>query len=538
MKTYNSIIKLVAGVLAGALLISSCANFEEINSDPDATNTVNPSLIATGLITSYVKSARGFGPVVFQKQLFNPTGKPDVNQYNWLSNDNYDAIRTLTDAQKMAEFASEEMKDAYTGLYYFLKGWYFWRATMETGDMPYSQALNISEYKYPKYDAQKDIFAGILDDLAKAEECFARSAYDFQGDPFYNGNCANWRKATNVVLLKVLMSLQKRAEDTPELKVKETFKSIVEAGNLFTSNDDNLMMVFSENPSTNRNPYHVTIELQNDMYWAAGKMLVDPFKEYEDYRLFYYFAPSEALTNPACYEFAKANGDIPADQPMLTADDWNAYNGMDVAAVYSVEEKVWVKKLHCKTNEIYRFSYAGVPCIRLGYGDMNFILAEAAERGWISGSAKTYYDNGVRANLEFVKDWFKPFTYNEVEYNPSHGREITDEYIANYLKAPKTAYAIGGTQTDRLHQIWMQSYLANYFHQAYDEYFTFRRTGYPVWPVNPASNLNDGDTSKIPTRWLYPTSEYDYNNENRVAAVKAQGWGAEETINDIMWVIK
>lgn len=27
-------------------------------------------------------------------------------------------------------------------------------------------------------------------------------------------------------------------------------------------------------------------------------------------------------------------------------------------------------------------------------------------------------------------------------------------------------------------------------------------------------------------------------NENGVAAVKAQGWGAEETINDIMWVIK
>ena len=187
---------------------------------------------------------------------------------------------------------------------------------------------------------------------------------------------------------------------------------------------------------------------------------------------------------------------------------------------------------------MYRFGFA-LPCIRLGYTDMNFILAEAVERGWITGSAKAYYDKGVRANFEFIRKYFVKFTYADTEYDPTHGVQITDDYITGYLSgSSKTAYKESGSQTDRLHQIWMQSYIASYWHQAFDEYFNYRRNGYPEWPVDPATNMNDRAPDKIPTRYLYPTSEYNYNNENREAAVKAQGWGPEETINDIMWVIK
>lgn len=530
---------MAAIMAAGVLAAGSCSNFEDINLDPDSTTTVNASLIATGLITNMVTSANSNGSVVLQKQLFWPEGKPNMNQYNWFSNTSFNDIRNLTNGQKMVEMASESMKDSYSGLFYFMKGWFFWRSTMAVGDMPYSQALDINNYKYPEFDAQKDVFAGILSDLEQADAYFAKAQYNFQGDPFYGGDVKKWRMATNVLRLKVLMSLQKRAEDTPDLKIKETFQKVYSEGNLFKSNADNLQAEYSESPASNRNPLHNTISKANDTYWSAGKMLVDPFKEYKDIRLFYYFSPAEALTVPAIYEKAKKDGTIPADQPMLTADNWDAYNGMDVAAVFSEEIVIWGNNLQSKTNEIYRWSYTGVPSIRLGYADMNLVLAEAAERGWISGSAKAFYDEAVRANFSFIKQYYTSFTYAGVTYDPTHGVAITDEYVDNYLAAPsKTAYATSGSQTDRLHQIWMQSYLASFFHLAYDEYFNYRRTGYPEWPVNPASNLNDGDPTKIPMRWLYPTSEYNYNNDMREAAVKAQGWGAEETVNDVMWVIK
>ncbi|MFQ6928570.1 MAG: SusD/RagB family nutrient-binding outer membrane lipoprotein [Parabacteroides merdae] len=88
----------------------------------------------------------------------------------------------------MVELSSEDDLDAHTGLYYFLKGWYFYRTTMDMGDIPYSEALNIEEHRYPQYDEQKDVFKGILEDLALADEYFAKSKQAFSGDPFYQGD--------------------------------------------------------------------------------------------------------------------------------------------------------------------------------------------------------------------------------------------------------------------------------------------------------------------------------------------------------------
>ena len=79
----------------------------------------------------------------------------------------------------MVELSSVDDLYAHTGLYYFLKGWYFYRTTMDMGDIPFSKALNIEEHRYPQYDEQKDVFKGILEDLALADEYFAKSKQAF-----------------------------------------------------------------------------------------------------------------------------------------------------------------------------------------------------------------------------------------------------------------------------------------------------------------------------------------------------------------------
>ena len=163
------------------------------------------------------------------------------------------------------------------------------------------------------------------------------------------------------------------------------------------------------------------------------------------------------------------------------------------------------------------------------FRSMNFVLAEAAERGWISGSAQNYYEKGIRASFEFVRT-----TVSSPEYN--QGMTITDEYITQYLKGEDVAYATNGTSLDRLKQIWMQAFLASYFHLAWDSYYDYRRTGYPELPINPETNLND-DKYKIPVRWLYPESETNYNKEQLINAVNRQ-WGGSEDVNKIMWIIK
>ena len=122
----------------------------------------------------------------------------------------------------------------------------------------------------------------------------------------------------------------------------------------------------------------------------------------------------------------------------------------------------------------------------------------------------------------------------QVEF--SNGRVITDDYIEDYLKGSYVAYNVGGTRIDRLKQIWIQVYIARYYHMQYDDYFDYRRNTYPEFPINPDTNLND-DKTKIPMRWQYPENELLYNKEQYLIALDRQ-WGGTDNVNNVMWVLK
>ncbi len=491
------------------------SSFDDLNTNPDATTKVTSSMLATKLLLDVVKSANSQNSELLCKRVF--WGEQiDYYQYNSFGKGSFSGVRDLTNGVKMVELASEQDKDAYNGLFYFLKGWAFYRATMDMGDVPYNEALDIEKYKNPKYDEQKEVFAGILSDLEKAEGYFAKAG-TFRGDPFYQGDPALWRKATNVLRLKVLLALSKRADDTPNLLVKETFARIVGEGNLFGSNADNLQVSYSDKAGQ-QNPLHYTQTKSINVY-AGTNVIVDPLKAYKDYRLFYYFDPMQAMTDPLY---------LPEGETLLERDDWNAYTGVDPSAPFNVEQKKITTYMHSRFNGVYRNSYIGVPSIRLGYSDMNFMLAEAAERGWISGSAKTYYEAGVRASFDFVR------TTVPAEYN--NGVAITDGYIADYLASAPVTYKVNGTVAERMEQIWMQSYLASFFHLAWDSYYTYRRVGYPQLPVNSETNLNSSK-NKIPVRWLYPEGEVNYNKEQLQIALERQWKGADD-VNSVMWLLK
>ena len=508
--------KIISCILASVLSFSACTStFDDLNTNPDATTQVKSSMLATYVIKDMVTTIWEYNEFLSRRLFW---GEQINNaQYNRFGSDNFGYIQKIINAQKMMELASEEDKEAYTGLYYFMKGWNFWRCTLSMGDIPYSQALNIEEYPYPAYDAQKDVFMGILSDLEQADLHFAKATQNFEGDPFYNGDIQKWRKATNVLRLKVLISLSKRADDTPELKIKETFSKIVEEGNLFQSNEDNLQVIYSDKQNQ-QNPFHNSFVKSINEY-AGSALLIDPLKEFQDYRLFYYFEPAQALTDELY---------LPEGQQLLQASDWDAYQGLDVAAPFGEESKKIANKMHARPNDIYRLSYVGMPYIRLGYADMNFTIAEAIERGWLSGDAKAYYEKGIRASFDFIR------TYEPVEY--CHGREITDEYINSYLVGDKVAYKTSGSSIERLKQIWIQAYIARYFHMQYDDYYDYRRNSYPEFPINPDTNLND-DKYKIPMRWQYPENELLYNKEQYLAALERQ-WNGTDNVNNIMWLLK
>jgi hypothetical protein len=160
------------------------------------------------------------------------------------------------------------------------------------------------------------------------------------------------------------------------------------------------------------------------------------------------------------------------------------------------------------------------------YAEQQLILAEARILGWITtATAQEYYEQGVKAALGHF------LTVNSAY---AHTMTINQAYIDGYLTGEA---AFKTEQTDQLKQIWMQRYLLNFMQDAQYSYFEYRRTSYPEFPINPATSLNENNPNGLPMRWLYPSSETNYNRENLIEALDRQYDGYDE-INKIMWLLK
>ena len=139
------------------------------------------------------------------------------------------------------------------------------------------------------------------------------------------------------------------------------------------------------------------------------------------------------------------------------------------------------------------------------YAELQFLLAEAAEKGLITGDAKTFYENGVNASFTFYG--------------------LTTP--AGYFGRLETTYT--GTQQEKLAKIGFQKWISLFF-QGLEAWFDWRRTGIPALKPGP-SNQND---DKIPVRFRYPIIEQSLNSDSYNTAVQRQG---ADDLNTKMWYL-
>lgn len=380
----------------------------------------------------------------------------------------------------------------------------FFRLTMEMGDIPYSETNKGADGLYrPKYDTQEEVFRGVLDELKLADQYFA-AGNRFDGDPTpYNGDPAKWRRATNALAIKVLMTLSK--ESVASLDIKNRFAAIVASGQLLEANTGFLGLNYS---SQNKHPLSGT----NDLFTSRtviSSLLIDNLKNLNDRRMYYFAEP--------------AGAQIAAGK---TADDPEAYVGLDVSIDYATMNAGHSANLYSLLNKRYLTEEATEPRMVMTYAEQQLILAEARIRGWItSGTAIEYYESGVKSALAAV---------GATKASYAHGKPIDQAYINGYFTGEA---AFKTAPEDQLKQIWMQRYLLQFMQDAQSSYFEYRRHGFPVFPINPATSLNENNKNGLPLRWLYPSSETNYNRENLEAALQRQYEGYDE-INKIMWLLK
>ena len=503
-KIYNYLI----GALVATGMLCSCSNFDDLNTNPDSPTTVTPEMLATKLILGTTKPSTSkafFNSNFLMKQLAWGEGSVDY-QYNKMGRSGFGGYTSLVNGVKMVELADDNNPNAFQALNKFVKAFTVFYISMEMGDVPYSDALqgetgNIT----PKYDSQKDVMLQILDDLEEAYTLFGQ-AKKFDGDPVFGGDVNKWQKTVASFELKVLMNLARVADDA-DLKVKERFATIVSNKKLMESNDDNYQLVFSEKKGQ-RYPMYKD-DFNYNMYPMLSSTIVDVMKQNQDYRLFYIAEPSDAKVKAG-----------------IDASSWDAYIGVNPSLPFHEISEKYSSDNFCNLNLRYKNNAAGEPFITVGYADQCFILAEAAVRGWISGSADTYYKKGIEASMRFIAD--------HTPENYAHGRVLTDEVIADFLQNP--AIQLTNGEADGLEMILTQRYLAWFLHSPWNSYYEYRRTGYPKLPINPETSLNEVKT-ELPQRWMYPESESQYNKANLQEALERQFNGSDDR-NKKMWILQ
>lgn len=493
-------------------LVSGCSKFEQINTDPDQTTKVTSAMLATGLIRQMaILENDNMKYFAYDDMMAHYLAWTESNcadqQFNYWGRTSFDPITNLNCIPKMIEYApTDELKASYEALGHFVSAYTFFDMTLKVGDIPYSEALMATDdLFFPKYDTQKDVILGLLKELDQADALFAKGA-NFDGDYMYGGNCAKWRKAVNVMQLKILINLYKKTGES-DLQVKERFNTIINSKPIFESIDDNLQIVYSSKGGQIY-PLHKQVN-SFPTYEVVTAVLIDLLKDYEDYRLFAYAAPTPNSV---------AAGVSPYE--------WDAYNGVEASLSEGDIIRTQLEGSVSGVNDRYENEMGCEPVFLLSYQEMNFILAEAAARGLISKPAAPYYEEGIRSSMKFTAK------YTAEKYNA--GRVMTDEYIENYIKSEKIA--LPSDIDGQIKQIISQKFITNFLQSPMTTVFENRRTRIPEMKLNPLSNLNIPN-DKFPERFMYPASELSYNSANVNDAIQRQFGGTESFVSE-MWILK
>jgi hypothetical protein len=208
-----------------------------------------------------------------------------------------------------------------------------------------------------------------------------------------------------------------------------------------------------------------------------------------------------------------------------------ASSGEDLATMSSLAGKGLYSFINRKK---YYSTYTAENCIQIGYAEMCFNIAEAINRGWITGNAEDWYKNGIQASIGFYgitngtnSVFFQKIGGGLFDYNTF---SINYDWLTYYNQ---TLIKYAGNTTTGLNQILTQKYLAFYQNSGREAYYNWRRTSTPTFLVGPGT----GNSSRIPFRYQYPTSEKSVNLTNVNSAIQSQFAGLDD-INQKMWIIK
>lgn len=490
----NNIFK-IAVFAVGLFTLSACeTDLDKINENPNDQANIDPQY----LLTHVSKSAFAVqGDPMYASRMLIGTDGENIYQYMKWNDASFGTYSTdLLNTMKMMQEAERTNNKNYQAIGKFYRAFHFYNLSLKFGSIPYSEAIKgESGITQPKYDSQETVMAGVLNELKQANDLI-NSSDAIAGDIIFNGDAAKWKKLINSFRLKVLMTLSKKTT-VGGINVANEFASIAGSQTLMTSIQDNGELKFADAADSRYTTFNSS-GYGSSLYMA--NYFINLFKDRQDPRIFTF---AEQTTS------AKENG--------LAITNFNGYNGGNPTSPYADNAALITAKNISKVNERFYKDATNEPSSILSYAELEFILAEATARGWISGSAKTHYDNAIKASFQFYQKYVK----NPNQYFAGFNAD-------NYLAGSLVVYNNSAPLQTQLEKIITQKYMTMFHQGQWTSYQDYLRTGYPNLP------LQTGVTA--PLRFRYPQVEYNYNNTNLQAALAAQYNGQDNITLKPWWL--
>jgi Starch-binding associating with outer membrane len=498
----------LAGIGVAALAVGACDTDDlvRVNEDPN-----NPTTAPAPPVFTYatrISMQRWFGsnptnmrgPVLTVQQLAQ-NQYPDEDQYLRLDGTVVDNSfinaysQDLKNFQAVVDVGKADDEPLIWGPAQVMRSLLYGKVTDVWGDVPYSEALQGDAPEpiiLPAFDPQKDIYAGLFNDLEEAATAMASGGTEDLGDadPIYGGDPVKWRRFANSLRARYAMRLANVDATTARAELNA---AVSDPGGLMESNADNAQITWPGD-GVYDNPWSVNNQTRDDH--RLSKTLVDQMVPFNDPRIDVFAQPTQCFLNPV------ADG-CPAN-PAKYAGLVNGLEATDAAEFAKVTSRPG--EVFYSTDDFCvgctRLDGASFPNVIMTYAEVSFILAEGAERGWIPGTPAALYEQGIRASMA---QW-----------------GVTDQAaIAAYLARAEIAYQ-GGVAG--LRQIALQKWIALYTNgvEAWSEW---RRTCVPATiKPGPGAIINT-----VPRRYPYPVREHSVNSANVQAAIARQGEDDFET---------
>lgn len=531
----KKIIYLLSGV--SLFFFASCKKYLDINSNPNDATTSTPELVLPQAITtsgSVTSSYNSYGAALagYTANGGGYSGFGSYISYDFTTG-NYaslwaDTYDNLQDYSFVIKKSTGVVQYNYYNAVARIMTAYGFQLLVDTyNDLPYKEAFQGAANLRPKYDKAEDVYKDIAAQIDTAitliNDGIANETDQIKKpipltsltDPLFsristagNAHLINWKKFANTIKLRLIVRSNGKVAFNNTTFSPEGFitaDALVNPGYAKQSGKQNPAWntwAYSYTGSSSgssglsRLPSIYILTFYDKKKITDDKRAAVVFKTYPN-------TPRNQLgneTNPTPTTTATSNPIVPKQ---AAPSAW--YKGTNATTYTKVG--------------IFKGFDAAAPLILAT--ESYFLQAEAALKGIITGNAQALYTSGIDASFNYL---YQDNT-NLIPAAPSpYSAPATDAAAYRTANAGNKLvdYTAAANDAERLEAIITQKYIALNMICSHEPWNDYRRTGYPkvvagstdpelsfasITSISPRAD-------KLPTRVLYPASEFSNNSAN------------------------